>query len=231
MSNRCTIWLLDGTTVTDVHGPTALLDEEERRQEASYRDETARRSFVLRRSLAKNLLGASLGVPATAVQLTRQCAFCGHPSHGKPALLGRELTFSVSWSGPWVAIAIAPQGEIGLDIEMLRGCDPTPDQWAAVLGPSIRPADSSEQALLRTWTRKEAVLKCAGIGMAFSPDAVVVTQPDEPPAVVRIPERLGRPNGYRLYELGTEPTVVMSVAADRATDIDVCATSAPVSPL
>jgi 4'-phosphopantetheinyl transferase len=221
MNSRCTVWVLNGTTVETLHGAMTLLDEEERRQAAAYRDETAARSFVLRRSLTKSLLGDSLGVPPISVQITRRCAFCGHLSHGKPQLVGHELGFSVSWSGSWVAVAVAPQGQIGLDIEMLRGCEPSPDHWAAVHGSTAQPSETSEQAMLQIWTRKEAVLKCAGIGMAISLDAIAVTPPDAPPAVVSLPDGLGLPTDYHLYELRVDAAVVMSMAADRATDIEL----------
>jgi 4'-phosphopantetheinyl transferase len=74
--------------------------------------------------------------------------------HGKPALHGgagqaSDLRFNLSHSGEIVLVAVTAGLEVGVDIECSRPCY-TPE-------------------LLRTWTQREAVVKCLGTGLASAP--------------------------------------------------------------
>jgi 4'-phosphopantetheinyl transferase len=99
--------------------------------------------------------------------------------HGKPALPGGPA-FNLSHSGGWAALALGPPGlALGIDIECHR---PVDDDLA---GRVFTPAERSELAALapserlagfhRGWTRKEAVLKALGTGLAMPLAAVAVT--------------------------------------------------------
>ena len=48
------------------------------------------------------------------------------------------------------------------------------------------PPAERDPGFLRYWTRKEAVLKATGHGLAVAPAAIAVTGPREPPAVVAV---------------------------------------------
>lgn len=86
---------------------------------------------------------------------------------------GCDLRFSLSGSGGAALIAIATAGEIGVDIETLRPVARVEALVRRYFAPAeveaflaIHPIRRSA-AFLRCWTRKEAVMKAHGAGMAL----------------------------------------------------------------
>lgn len=125
-----------------------------------------------------NLLGAYLGVPASAVELE-------HDARGKPHLLESHrsgeaaLQFNWSHSGDYALIALAWGVAPGVDIERLakqpraseiaeRYFDPAEADALAGLAPPAR-----NHAFIGLWCAKEAVLKAAGAGLSFGLARVV----------------------------------------------------------
>jgi len=95
---------------------------------------------------------------------------------GKPLLAHAEpCAFNLSRSGDIAVIAVAQQGQIGVDVELVRA---VPDAMALAarnfcaserepLQPLAGPERDS--AFLRGWTRKEACLKAIGSGLSIAP--------------------------------------------------------------
>lgn len=91
-----------------------------------------------------------------------------HDGKGAPFLPDHpELSVSISHCRQAVAVAVSPEGRVGIDVEcrrrigdglMERVC--TADELAAV-----RAAADPTMAFLQLWTRKEAVLKMRGTGI------------------------------------------------------------------
>lgn len=94
--------------------------------------------------------------------------------HGKPAAQGGpEFSLSHCPGHAWVAVSAGPP--VGLDIEVLRPISElagmatevmTADEHTAWLA---LPPDQQLPAFVRLWTRKEACLKCWGVGLTRSP--------------------------------------------------------------
>jgi 4'-phosphopantetheinyl transferase len=230
----CDVRYLDTTAAGDISAALRLLDNDERERALRYRDETAQRSFVFRRALTRSILGRLLDVDPLALAFTRECGFCGHPTHGKPRLLVSHsaLSFSASWSGPYVALALALTGEIGIDVELLRGRPPSADLVHAVLGGAHAAVEAtgkntlSERSLLQVWTRKEAVLKCAGLGLTDTAGGLEVTPAHERAAVIHLPPEMKAMAACHLYAVEFDAPLIGHLAADRPVDITVVLESA-----
>ena len=91
-----------------------------------------------------------------------------HNTDGAPYLPQRpDLHISISHCRTAVAVAVSPEGRVGIDVEcrrrvgedlMKRVC--TADELAAV-----QASDDPTMTFLQLWTRKEAVLKMRGTGI------------------------------------------------------------------
>ncbi|MGW0872699.1 4'-phosphopantetheinyl transferase superfamily protein [Streptomyces sp. NPDC002740] len=104
--------------------------------------------------------------------------------------------FSVTHSGALVGVAVRRGGEVGLDVEESHG-DMDVDSAArvALSDPELaalyaRPAAERPLAFLRTWTRKEAVLKALGVGLSVPLRELELSPPDKPPTILTWPGRL-----------------------------------------
>ena len=96
---------------------------------------------------------------------------------GKPVLPGAALQGNISHSGTQVWVALARDGDIGIDIESAQAPDDFMD-IAASFHPqelqSIGDAQDSPLAMMRCWSRKEAVAKAVGRGLSLALDSYAV---------------------------------------------------------
>ncbi|ARW81217.1 4'-phosphopantetheinyl transferase family protein [Aeromonas salmonicida] len=147
------------------------LSPTERQQWQEIQHPDRRQEFLVSRSLLRCLLAARLQCQAS------ELLFCTH-LHGKPALSDPRWQFNQSHSGDWLVIALCATGQLGVDIEMGRRRRQTLPlarrfyatseyEWLAAL-----PAEEQDSAFYRLWSRKEAVLKAHGGGIAAGLDKV-----------------------------------------------------------
>jgi phosphopantetheinyl transferase len=127
------------------------------------------------RASTRIVLAKALGVDPDRVPISRRCAHCGHPAHGRPSLAGDDrISFSVSHSGSFALIALAAGDvSVGVDVEEVKSRRRLDALAARVLNDDEHAAwllldDEDAQLLLflRVWTAKEAYLKALGIGIA-----------------------------------------------------------------
>jgi len=169
-----------------------------------------------RRFYLRLLIGAYLGLPGKAVSINRS-------NRGKPVLdasvHSENLNFSMAKSGARLLLGFASACEVGVDLEPTQRRAGHPlgiarryfsvDEFTALSNLSPTRLD---EAFLRTWACKEAVVKASGQGIAnqlcrFS----VETCPDSPPAVI---EYGGDPEpGWSLSLLQPEEGFLGAVAA------------------
>ncbi|WP_042009763.1 4'-phosphopantetheinyl transferase family protein [Aeromonas fluvialis] len=142
-----------------------LLSVDERQKWQQMSHDVRRQSYLLSRALLRQLLAQKLGT--SPVKL----AFC-QGEHGKPQLQDERWHFNLSHSGSWLVLALCPQGPVGVDIELgkrrhnilplaRRFYAQSEYEWLCAL-----PAQEQEIAFYRFWSRKEAVLKAHGGGIA-----------------------------------------------------------------
>ncbi|KDN21945.1 4'-phosphopantetheinyl transferase family protein [Amycolatopsis rifamycinica] len=176
MTGRVDVWLLPIHPRPEWLG---LLDDAERTRAARLAATPAGEVFTASRALQRLWGGAVLGVPPAEVVIDRSCEHCADPAHGRPRLPGAP-EFSVSHTGRWLLLATAETGVIGADIEdPAAAADPAGLAGVVLSAPEHREfsaAASAERAglLLTAWTRKEAAMKLAGLGLAAAPARVDV---------------------------------------------------------
>lgn len=182
-------------------GLLGLLDPVERARYEATTDSDNRGRFLVGCALSRLALGELLGLPPADVPLRRVCPRCGGP-HGKVTLAPpqanayADVDFSVTHSGEVIGVAVCRGAAVGLDVEEnTAGLDVDTAAPSALTETELtalyaRPATERRAAFLRTWTRKEAVLKALGVGLRMPLRGLEVSAPDAAPAVLAWPEPL-----------------------------------------
>lgn len=175
----------DGTGIRE--DDWSLLDGAERARADALVRETDRAAYVAAHAVLRRLLGAYLRVaPAQVLCVREPCPCCGG-DHGRPAIAGAPLHYSLSRSGGLVLAGFASV-RIGVDIEEVPSPG-TVDSVVHALHPDERdellwqPDSERPGAFARCWTRKEAYLKGTGTGLAEDPSLTRVGAGREPAGV------------------------------------------------
>lgn len=174
----------------------SLLSEDETARAQRFVFVRDRERFVVGRGRLRQILGARTGVRAAALRFD-------YSEHNKPTLagLGAPLHFNLSHSEGLAALAVADAFELGVDIQAVR---PLKENIAARF---FSPCELAELDALpeaerldgfyRCWTRKEAILKALGDGMARPLDSFDVS--------ISTPARLlrldGEPNAPATWQI------------------------------
>lgn len=160
----------------DVVAPdAALLSDHERARADRLRDPLLQRRQraahqVLRQVLAWWLGGLPHEVPIVSDE------------RGKPAVRDQPVTFSLSHSGGWALIAVAAEGQVGVDVELgerLREVDLLAERLLApadLAAFRMLPAERKTVAFLTTWVRTEAALKAIGLGLPGGMEHVQISE-------------------------------------------------------
>lgn len=178
------------------------LCEEETLRAARIDTAAVRIQFVTGRRLLRGVLGH---------YLNREPASLGFVTgpHGKPALRGEGvesgLQFNLSHSGGAIALALAWQSPVGIDVEAWRSLARLDGLARRCLAPSERREldglddDAATRAFFRFWVRKEALGKATGEGVTLGLQHCVSSL-EGPPRWLGIPSQLGDVGGWSLAE-------------------------------
>lgn len=195
------------------------LSDDERRRADGYRVTEARDTFILSRVLLRRELSARLDCPPGEV------AFDVRPS-GKPEVRRAndarpDWRFSLSHTGPHIALAFALGADLGIDIERRdRSVDPlqiarryfTPQESAAL---EAAPDAERLRWFYAGWTRKEAIVKARGLTMAESLTTLSVDlDPDRLAPAYKDAEAVASRARCRVVSLQPEGTgLILALAA------------------
>jgi 4'-phosphopantetheinyl transferase len=150
------------------------------------------------RVVISSVLAGYLGVDECRVRV-------GHDEEGKPRLVSPEgcgLELSISHGGSVSLLAVTRAARVGVDVEPLRLAAAgwavvrealTPAEWRAL--PAEREARAG--AFLRVWSRKEALLKAIGVGLAIEPRLVELSRTQ----IVALPPAFGSREAWTLADL------------------------------
>ena len=172
------VWLVKSSAGVRRADLDLLSNAEQRRVARFHRTQDAA-LFTTARAALRRRLGAVIGVPPREVRLL-------DPPGAKPHLEGQQgtLSFSVSHSVDRALIALCDGGRVGVDLERV---EPVPSalletalteaerQWIAGLPEAVR-----HRAFYQFWTRKEALLKAVGTGLATDMKEVRLSATDPP---------------------------------------------------
>lgn len=183
------------------------LDADEQQRAAAFRRDEDRRRFVAARQALREILAHHAGGAPADVAFATRCVRCGSVKHGKPTLArpaGTDLRFSASRSGKVAVIALARGRAVGADVERLDARVDHRDLANRFFAPAEREG-LDLAGFYDVWTRKEALLKLTGLGLAGDLAA------DAPPGTWV--ERLAVPHGYAgaVAGEGARPRIVACV--------------------
>ncbi|MEV2277347.1 4'-phosphopantetheinyl transferase superfamily protein [Nocardiopsis sp. NPDC049922] len=173
-----------------------LLDGTERARNDRFRHQTDRDRHLLGRAMARLALARLAQCPPEEVTFDLVCRSCEEKErtgadpgerepHGKPVPSGpaRGWEVSVSHSGEWVALAVAEEAPVGVDVERVSAARDLDGLVGYTLADAERSVWDALPPLERTgaffgyWARKEALLKATGLGLSGGLRRVVVSPP------------------------------------------------------
>ena len=197
------VWRLQLATPPDSSEDLALLSTVERERLAGRRGTLARR-FCRAHAGMRRVLASYLGVDPQAVELLT-------PYGAPPRLSNSDLQISLAHSDDIALIAVAATA-VGVDLEPIARADNAGAdlEWMAALTLTDAELDAFRataperraRSWLRSWTRKEALLKAHGAGIC-----------DQPPAEVDVSTDVV--NAHALVDLAPAPGYVGAVAVAR----------------
>ncbi len=145
----------------------ALLSPDERERAGRFRFARHRSDFIAARAFLRLLLGRYTGRAPSGLQFE-------YNRHGKPRLAGADvpLRFNLSHARGLALYAVALGRETGVDVEHVERDLDAEGVAARFLPPGDRAllaalsGEEREKAFLACWTRREALLKARGEGLA-----------------------------------------------------------------
>jgi 4'-phosphopantetheinyl transferase len=161
-----------------------LLSDIERDRRDSYLRAADRDRFALGAVILRLVAARHTGLAPEQVEIFRTCERCGE-NHGPPRIGGAPVHVSVTHSGRFAGVALTRAGPVGIDTEEIKPLDDYADLVEAIRAPEEPGTCASVTSFYKMWTRKESVLKAAGVGLRDAMTEVGVTSPDEPPRLLR----------------------------------------------
>ena len=212
-------------TEAEIQDCQQYLSDEERQRAAKFLSASKVREFTITRSTLRQILAQTLDCDLSHITITN------HPD-GKPYLQFQpgpaRVRFSVSHSQDLAMIAVTLDHDIGIDVEKVR----TDIDYQTLARRFFSTAeyealqDCSEQiqleAFFATWTRKEAIVKAHGKGIALGLKQFDVTvDPHRPPRLLETRWEEDDVPEWTLLNIDSAPGYFASLAASSG-DIALC---------
>jgi 4'-phosphopantetheinyl transferase len=211
---------------------SSLLNPAERERAAKFLAESKRREFTITRATLRILLSHALQEEPAHIRIS-------HEAQGKPRIEDPQqhsrIRFSVSHSHDLALIAIARDRDIGVDVEKIRP-EVEIDQLAerffsGVESAALRQYSDTDRlrAFFMVWTRKEAIVKAQGGGIALGLKQFDVSvDPDATPLVTATRwKQTGIPE-WTLFNLEAGPDYAASLAVSGRDTAEIRLLEGPV---
>jgi len=193
---------------------TEFLSPDERKRADRFRFEIHRNRFIVGRGLLRVILGEYCDIPPERLRFN-------YGLHGKPELItpaegarrgGGALRFNLAHTEGIGVLAVTQTGPVGVDVEQVRRLQEFSELVSRFFSAreaaefSKLPWEQQPAAFFNLWTRKEALLKATGEGIAHSLDRVEVSfLPGEPARVLSLPAEPWAGGDWSLVELAILP--------------------------
>ncbi len=221
------VWRIALAAATDVEAELAgLLAADERERAARFVFSEHRRRYVACRGRLRQILGNYLGEWPANIDFR-------YETSEKPMLAGPnsdQLSFNVAHSEDMALIAISCSGSVGVDVEAIRPL--TSDLWGLAKvhfssreQAELRLIDEPDRlrAFFRGWTRKEAIVKADGSGLAAALDKVEVGLGEQAgPTLVEFSSDATVCSLWKVWSHEPQPGFVGAVAAPQTVEAVEC---------
>ena len=210
-------FLLDD--IRDLDHARSLLSRDEKARAARFHFDLHRNRFITGRAWLRTVLGNYLGLKPAKIAFKYSVS-------GKPALAdavaNSGLKFNLAHSENVALLAVTSETEIGVDLECVRDLPDAGDLVCRFFSPRETalfhelPFNQKSTAFFNLWTRKEALLKATGEGIARSLRSVEVSfLAHEPARLLSLPAGTQPLNHWSLHELHPAPgfTAALAVAS------------------
>jgi 4'-phosphopantetheinyl transferase len=202
------VWNLD-VDDTERKRLTRFLSNEELSRIERFVFEHDRKRFKVCRGRAREILGTQLSCPPSELHFD-------YSPNGKPSVRGTPVHFNVSHSHGVAAMALSERFELGADIERIRPLEiEIADRFFSPREvEALRRLPSAEQplAILRCWTRKEAIVKAMGKGLSHSLQSFDVSVAEDEPVVNRLAGDPDPTNNWQLADFTPTECYVGTIA-------------------
>lgn len=217
LADEIHLWRIDLSLETAQLQPLfSTLSTDEQERAARFYFPRDREQFVAARGSLRRILSCYLNIAPADLY------FCYGPQ-GKPALVpeqgGSRLQFNLSHSQELALIAVAPDRQLGVDLEAVDlnyGWQDIARQFFTPKEQALLhrlPAPAQGPAFFQLWTRKEAVLKAIGTGLSVPLNQVEVgLDPDQSPRFMRPPWQPQSTEAWTIQDLSLAPTYAAAVA-------------------
>jgi len=199
----------------------SLLDANELAVTERFKFPQVRDNYIVAHGLLRETLASHVNEPAAQLKFSKT-------EFGKPFLADYpEISFNISHSGNSLAIAVAQQCQLGIDIEYYK----PRDTWAGLVKKCFAPEeadywhslDKLEQgrAFYQFWVRKEAFVKADGKGITLGLKQCAIN-PADLSGFLRVPETCGAADLWHIDAFSLSTDVIAAVVCDKKNTVLRC---------
>ena len=192
-----------------------ILDHNEKAQAEKFKTPLLQARYVTAHGQLRAILAQYLNQSPASLRLQKTAL-------GKPYLVDyAELTFNLSHTGNVMAVAVARNCQLGVDIEQ---CKPR-ETLAALVKKCFRveeadywqqlSATEQQRQFYQFWTRKEAFVKATGFGIALGLKDCVLN-PENPQTFLSVPANCGLAAQWHSRDIDLGENLCAAVVADKA---------------
>lgn len=209
------LWRIDLDSSAIVNSPKqAPLSEDEIGRAARFRFERDRKHFAEARIALRKILARYIPIQAHEIEFD-------YHQNGKPEISESQncncIRFNVSHSGRFAIIGVTLKREIGVDIEKYRKMEFleiarryfSEREYGEL---QAIPAPDLQRYFFSCWTRKEALLKGLGEGIANLLDQVSVTLGSGPAEITGFRGNPGASQQWCLMDMNVDPDYAGAIA-------------------